>query len=300
MQPTKRWNILVIDSNQDSVYFLQNLMQDSPYNLVHINDGEEAFNILLKEPEEFAAIILGHDILNMNGIHLLHKINSCSQLKIIPVIMEASSGTMEEMEICIRAGVRYFLPKPIDKAILPIVISTAIRDQERYKAAEQSIWHSKPLNTLISATFKIRTLYEAQAVASLLANECPNPRLAAVGISEILINAIEHGNLNITYHEKTKLHEGAQWLSEIEKRLALPQNQDKYVTVVYKKTDSHINIRITDDGAGFDWRQYQTLDSNRVYDNHGRGIIMAKNLSFENMIYHGEGNDVECIIPLAL
>lgn len=299
MQVSKRWNILLIDNNPDNVAFLQNMLDISPYNIVSINDGEEAFNLLLQTPDEFSAIILGQNILNVNGIRLLHKINSCSALKIIPIIMEANSGTLEEMEICIRAGVRYFLPKPIDKATLPLVIKTAISDQERYKKAEESTWHSKPLNTLTNAKFKIQTLYEAQAVATLLANECPNPRLAAVGISEILINAIEHGNLNISYHEKTQLHESTMWLHEIERRLALPENADKYVTVVFTKTDGHINIRITDKGKGFDWRQFQTLDTSRVYDNHGRGIIMAQNLSFETMIYHGLGNDVECIIPVA-
>src|SRR5688572_26157044 len=118
----KRWNILVIDDNPEAIYYLQNLLENTPYNIVSTNNGDEGFNLLLKEPEEFSAIVLGQNILNMNGVHLLHKINSSSQLKLIPVIMEASSGTLEEMEICIRAGVRYFLPKPIDKAILPTVI----------------------------------------------------------------------------------------------------------------------------------------------------------------------------------
>lgn len=299
MQTSKRWSLLVIDNNLEAVQFLQDLLTDSAYNIVSINDGEEGFNLLLQEPERFAAVILGQNILHMNGVHLLHKINSCSSLKIIPVIMEASSGTVEEMELCIRAGARYYIPKPIDKSVLPTLIDTAIRDQERYKQAEQATWHSRPLNTLLNATFNIKTLADAQNLATLLANECPNPRLAAVGISEILINAIEHGNLKITYQEKTKLHETAEWLAEIDKRLALPENRDKKVIVQFSKTPAHINIRITDEGEGFDWRQYQSLDATRVFDNHGRGIIMARSLSFENMIYHGRGNDVECIIPLA-
>ncbi|HSX20073.1 MAG TPA: response regulator [Gammaproteobacteria bacterium] len=300
MQASKRWHLLVIDNNYDAVRYLENLLDESPYLITSINDGEEGFNLLLNEPDKFSAIILGQQILNISSVRLLHRINSCSSLKIIPVIMEASTGTVEEMEICIRAGARYYLPKPIDKTILPKVIDTAVRDQDRYREAEQSTWTSKPLNTLQQATFKIKNLHEAQAVATLLANECPNPRLAAVGISEILINAIEHGNLNITYQEKTRLHEATEWLAEIDRRLDMPENKNKVVTVAFNKTPGHITIRITDEGNGFDWRQFLTLDTNRVFDNHGRGIIMARSLSFENMIYHGSGNDVECIIPLAL
>lgn len=297
---TKRWTLLVIDNNAEAVHYLHSILGSSPYSLVVTNDGIEGFDLLLNEPEKFAAIILGQDILNINAVHLLHKINSCSAMKTIPVIMEAATGTVEEMEICMRAGARYYLPKPIDKSALPNIISTAIRDQERYRAAEHSIWTAKPLNTLINATFRLQTLEEAQIISAMLANECPNPRLAAVGISEIIINAIEHGNLNISYQEKTSLHESSEWLSEIQRRLNLPEYKAKYVTVTFSKTNGHINIRVTDEGQGFDWRQYQTLDANRVFDNHGRGIIMARNLAFENLIYHGLGNDVECIIPLAL
>lgn len=299
MTVAKRWNLLVIDNNHDAVHYLQTLLENSPYNIVVTNDGEEAFNLLIKQPDQFSAIILGQNILNINSVRLLHKITSSSALKLIPVIMEAATGTIEEMEICIRAGARYYLPKPIDKTLMPQVIATAISDQERYRKMEESVWSTKPLNTLMSATFSIQTLQDAQTLAAFLANECPNPRLAAVGISEILINAIEHGNLNISYQEKTKLHETASWLSEIDRRLGLPENKHKSVRVVFSRTPGHINIRITDEGTGFDWRQYQTLDTTRVFDNHGRGIIMAKSLAFENLIYHGIGNDVECIIPLA-
>lgn len=300
MDIAKRWTLLVIDNNHDAVNFLREMLDNSPYTIVSTNDGEEGFNILLQDPDRFSAIILGQNIQGINGVRLVHKINSSSSMKTIPVIMEASTGTMEEMEICIRAGARYYIPKPIDKAAIPRIIATAIRDQARYREAEQSVWSYKPINTMVHATFKIKSLHDVQPISSLIANECPNPRLAAVGISEILINAIEHGNLGITYQEKTILHEKEQWLSEIERRLQLPENKDKHVIVVFSKTDGHINIRITDHGEGFNWREYQTLDSTRVFDNHGRGIIMARNLAFEDMIYHGKGNDVECIIPLAL
>lgn len=297
---SKRWNLLVIDSNCDAVIYLQDLLKNTPYTIVSMDDGEEGFNLLLREPEKFSAVILGQNIKNINSVRLLHKINSCSSLKTIPVIMEAATGTLEEMEICIRAGVRYYIPKPIDKNTLPDIIYTAIRDEERYKKIERSVLASHSLNTMIEAKFKIQTLHDAQLLSTLLANECPNPRLAAVGISEILINAIEHGNLEITYAEKTKLHETSAWLSEIEYRLSLEKNKNKYVEVDFKKTNTNIIIRIKDQGDGFDWRKFQNLDSNRVFDNHGRGIIMARNLAFEDLIFHGIGNDVECIIPVAI
>lgn len=299
MTTSKRWTILVIDSNHDSVNFLQDMLYNKPYDIVVCSSGEDGFTHLLTDPELYSAIVLGQNIIDVNSLQLLHKINSCSVMKTIPIIMEASTGTLDEMEMCIRAGARYYLPKPTDKEFIPKIIETAVRDQNRYIEVERSVLASKPMHTLVSASFKLQTLNEAQVVANLLANECPNPRLAAVGITEMLINAIEHGNLNIGYAEKTRLHEKEQWMNEIERRLLLPENVNKFATISFTKTSSHISIRIVDQGNGFDWRQYQDLDSKRVFDNHGRGIVMARTLAFDELIYHNNGNDVECIIPLS-
>lgn len=298
MADDKRWNLLVIDDNPTEVHYLHDLL-DKSYEVIVTHNGEEGFKLLINDPEYYSAIILGKNIEHISGIRLLHRINSSSNIKTIPVIMEASAGSLEEMEACIRAGARYYIPLPIDQKIMPEIIATAIRDQSRYISAEKSVLETKPIgNTLLRAEFCLKTLEESQLVANLIAGECPNPRLAAVGITEMLINAIEHGNLCISYAEKTKLHENEAWLSEISRRMSLPEYKDRTVTVKFEKTASHINIRITDQGDGFNWREYQTLDTKRVFDNHGRGIVMARSLAFESLIYHGTGNDVECIIPL--
>lgn len=290
--------LLVIDNNPNGIHSVYDVLYNRPYNIISTNDGEEGLKMLVNEPEVYSAVILGHNIKNINGIRLLHKINSSSNTKTIPVIMEVSSNSDEEMELCIRAGARYCIPKKIDREFFPKIIDTAIRDQERYANAEKGVMKIKPIgHTLITASFKVQSLQEAQVASNLMAGECPNPRLAVVGITEMLINAIEHGNLGISYAEKTKLHEAEQWISEINRRLMLDENKEKYVDIIFSKTSSHITIRIIDCGDGFDWRMYQNLDTNRVFDNHGRGIVMARSLTFESLIYHGKGNDVECIIP---
>lgn len=294
-----RYNLLLIDNDPQAVDNICSVLTTLLYRITTKANGEDGFNLLLSQPDFFSAIILGKNIESINGLKLLHRINSSSSIKTIPVIIEAATGSLEEMEIYIRAGARYCIPEPIDKNNIPQIISTAIRDQARYTAAEKSVLESKPIgHTLVNALFHLKTLEEAQLVANLIAGECPNPRLAVVGITEMLINAIEHGNLGISYAEKTKLYEDEEWLNEIKRRSQLPENIDKFVKVSFDKTHSHINIRITDQGNGFNWRDYQTLDAKRVYDNHGRGIVMARSLAFESLIYHGKGNDVECIIPL--
>lgn len=155
-----------------------------------------------------------------------------------------------------------------------------------------------PSAFLTQAHFSFRRPNEAQAVANFIAEACPNPRLAVVGISEIFMNAIEHGNLDINFEEKSKLQEQESLLLEIERRLDLPENLQKTVEVVLSKTKEELKIMVTDQGKGFNWRQYQKLDDRDIYKTHGRGIALAKNLIFSSIQYSDKGNQVTCTVPL--
>jgi len=121
----------------------------------------------------------------------------------------------------------------------------------------------------------------------------PEPKKIVMGLYELLINAIEHGNLGITYGEKSELNKIGKWEQEIEKRLAMEQNQDKFAVLEFKKTDSEISVTIIDQGEGFNCSTYMDFDPLRIMDNHGRGIAMANKLSFTSIEYNESGNVVQ-------
>ncbi len=151
---------------------------------------------------------------------------------------------------------------------------------------------------LIKAHFRFRTLEEARSVAIFLAEACPHPRIAIVGLSEVFINAIEHGNLGISSDEKTALQHSMQWVPEIQRRLTLPENIHKYVDVEFIRGENEIAIKITDQGEGFDWHKYKAFEINDKLSTHGRGLAMTKDLAFTRQEYAGKGNIVTCYIAL--
>ena len=53
---------------------------------------------------------------------------------------------------------------------------------------------------------------------------CPDPEAVIIGLTELLVNAVEHGNLGITYEDKTALNAAGTWDTEVRRRLALPEN----------------------------------------------------------------------------
>ena len=125
------------------------------------------------------------------------------------------------------------------------------------------------------ATFKIKNLDDAQLISVSLAQLFPNPDKVVLGISEILINAIEHGNLGITYEEKTDLNLQCKWKDEVDRRLHLTENKDKEVIISYMKRNNEIILNTKDQGIGFDYSKYLEFDPGRSTDNHGRGIAFA-------------------------
>jgi anti-sigma regulatory factor (Ser/Thr protein kinase) len=54
-----------------------------------------------------------------------------------------------------------------------------------------------------------------------------------------------------------------------------------------------IALTIRDEGMGFDWRGFETLSEDRLFDLHGRGIALAKN-AFDGLAYSSPGNVVTC------
>ncbi len=113
---------------------------------------------------------------------------------------------------------------------------------------------------------------------------------------EMLINAVEHGNLDIKYEEKSRLVVQDKWQEEVENRLQQEQYKDKKVRVRFKREGRFNRILIKDEGSGFDWQNYLELDPMRAFDSHGRGIAMAKMMSVDKIKYMGNGNQVELIL----
>ena len=148
--------------------------------------------------------------------------------------------------------------------------------------------------------YQIRTLQEARDLAHALAEAHPDPDRVVIGLTELLVNAVEHGNLGITYEEKADLLERGAFDAEIERRLALPELAARRVRVTLRRDPEGIVTRIEDEGEGFDWHPYldREPDSDRALDNNGHGIAIARGMSFDDLSYDGRGNVVVALVRI--
>lgn len=161
---------------------------------------------------------------------------------------------------------------------------------EDITARKQTI--AQTMQLLRSGRFELHTHTEARSLAELLAYAFPDPSRTQLGLTELLVNGVEHGNLEISYTEKSSLLEEGRLDDEMSRRLALPENLQKRVWVSMERKETELEMTIIDDGKGFDWHRYLALDDARSDDSHGRGIAMSKCISFDRLEYRAPGNQV--------
>lgn len=138
--------------------------------------------------------------------------------------------------------------------------------------------------------FTLRTLAEAQLVAERATLECAQPWRVQMALLELLVNAIEHGNLEIDHAHKARLLACGEWEAEVARRLMLPCYAARQVELTRQRGDGVWNFEIRDGGAGFDWRPWLHADNASRSAPNGRGILLAQQLGLRNLEYLESGN----------
>jgi PAS domain-containing protein len=116
-------------------------------------------------------------------------------------------------------------------------------------------------------------------------------------LREIIINAIEHGNLSIGFDEKSEALMEGNYLEFLQKRQEDPRYNQKVIKIEYVLADEYVAYRITDEGKGFDHQKVFNMsieDLNEAHEQHGRGIHLTRSV-FDRIEYNEVGNQVRLI-----
>lgn len=289
--------VLVVDDEVLNQKVLVAFLKAGGYDTETAGDGQEAWEALDRDPEAFDVVLLDRMMPRLDGMALMARLKADPRLASVPVIMQTALASDEETAEGIAAGVFYYLSKPLDRRLLLSVVQQAVAVRARFAKLQEDLERrTTELSLLERGTFRFRTLEEGRILALALARVCPRAQQLVVGLSEIFTNAVEHGNLGIDFDMKARLLAEKRWAQEVEARLASPAYGSRAVTVDFERRPGEIRFLVRDEGAGFDWRRYLDLDHDRAFQAHGRGIVMARRLSFDEVEYRHPGNEVLCVL----
>ena len=139
-------------------------------------------------------------------------------------------------------------------------------------------------------------IYAGIAVTNLVqqGNYDPNSKYnLQLALSELLINAIEHGNCGINYEEKNaELNKGKSVVDLILEKCQDPSIAAKKIYFEWESRRDFSSFIIRDEGEGFDVQKVRKqVETQDELCPHGRGIRMAEYFS-QNLRYNQKGNQV--------
>jgi CheY-like chemotaxis protein/anti-sigma regulatory factor (Ser/Thr protein kinase) len=294
MYMNKKIKILAVDDEEFNLDIITEYLVEAGFEVIGARDGVIAIEKLQQNPD-VDVIVLDRMMPNMDGMAVLKSINENELWRNIPVIMQTAAASSKQIQEGIEAGVYYYLAKPYNESLFLSIVRAALKDSVGHREMHDQVHKQRrTLGLMDKGRFRFRTLEETNNLSYFIANCFPEPEHMVYGLNELMVNAVEHGNLGITYNEKTELSLSGQWQAEIERRLALPEYKNKYAILEYTADENQITVSIRDQGQGFEWQNYLELSPKRATDPNGRGIAIAKMKSFPTLEYKGCGNEVVC------
>lgn len=291
--------LLVVEDEPISLDVLVETLHDNHYDTIAATTGADAWAKIEAYGTRLDGILLDRLLPDMDSLSLLVKLKSDRTLTHVPVIMQTSLSSEEDVADGLKAGAYYYLTKPFPPATLLAIVRSAVKDRREYLELQRSLQQTHGvLKNLRHAEFWFSSQDEARDLATLTAHVAPEPERVVLGLTELMLNAVEHGNLGIAYEEKSALIASNALESEVERRLNLPEFAARRARLKIDRDQSIVQFAIVDEGKGFDWQPYMEMSPARAFDTHGRGIAMSKLLSFDRLEYRGTGNEVVGLIRL--
>jgi DNA-binding response OmpR family regulator len=235
-----------------------------------------------------------------DGIMLVKQIHE--RRPTCPVVLLTDAGHGESTMEGLRAGALDYVQQPINEAAFAQVLQRAIHrlpvsvdDAPGVERLEYVlVMGTDP--SFVEST--VTWLIQGTAMGLM---ESRQLHLRAA-LQELVMNAVEHGCLELRYHDKIDAMAQDKYDEVIQQRRAEAHFRDRRVTIraTYDKRQQVLTYRIADEGKGFNWKSRMKLglDVCPTGDASGRGIFLARSF-FPDITYNDKGNEVMFTVSLA-
>ena len=286
--------VLVIDEEPAGLLALQEMLRESGFLMLTALTGAAAKQILEHRAGEVEAIVLELALPDMDGFELLRWMKAQASLAHVEVIVQSTRLRSESVRKALECGAYFYLSRPFHSAQVRAIVKAAVEASRLRRSLEQKADEVEDAFGLLTrGTFHLRSPREAELLSVHLGSAVGDSAKGSA-LLELMINAVEHGNLEISYDDKSRLMAEGTLADEIERRLDLPEYASRQVEVEIEQKPSGFEVLIRDEGPGFSPERFFEVEESRLFDSHGRGILFA-NAALE-LEYLGRGNEVRVTV----
>lgn len=285
--------VLLVEDDITIRLSLRRVMERQGHQVRVAADGRAGVNAWRNDPPD--VVISDIQMPHMSGLEMLRIMRQAGFLT--PVIILTGSDSWEHVLRAMEAKANHYLRKPVRCSLLEGLLRR-IALESRPLPAETSALQGVVGDGLF---FEISNRLDLpRSVAEMLVRRIeerldpPDAFGLRVGLAELVMNAMEHGNLEICGSEKAAalVDEGDSYSQLWQARLADPRLAERRVRIQASELQQGCCWEIRDEGPGFDWQPYlECQDPVEANSLHGRGIFVSR-FQFDRLEYRDGGRTV--------
>ncbi len=284
-------SILVIDDEKSIRDMLRAGLTRYGYNFHDAADGTKGIEVYKRTRPDI--VLTDVKMPEMSGLEVTRALKEIEYNA--DIVIMTGYGSEELVIEALRSGATNYIKKPISLNELFTILDGIILNRERRRKSEIIkdfvVFEKKKLviDNDISHIWGV-----INQILFNIPNEVSDTALEGMrlGLYEIILNAIEHGNLGILYEEKSEAIQNNTYLTLLESRSSQVDRKQKRVFIDCNIDHMELSVEIRDQGKGCDFHEFAEPENREeILRAHGRGIFLAS-LYFDRLEYEEPGNTV--------
>ncbi len=292
--------ILIIDDDLAVLNMVSEALTHYGMAVQSYTDGFRAMEALEKAQDPPMDLVLSDiNMMGMDGFEVIHRVKAIDTR--LPVVLMTGQASLDYAIRAMRTGAANLFQKPLSLRELVNSVFHLVGIHREMRLADAG------LRGLVEETRHFSFRSNELAIPSLVIHltdrlvpmgfaQPSNVDVIAMAYHEALVNAHEHGNLEMDSSLKGELLTGHDdYAAILETRLKDPAYASRVVDVRTTTTTEQFEVLITDEGPGFDTTQISRISEDNLTKQCGRGLAMIR-MVMDEIVHNAKGNQIRLVI----
>ena len=284
--------VLVVEDSRTQSLQIKILLEDAGFEVDLAGHGREALDVLRQSVPD--VVLTDLDMPVMNGLELVEAVRR--DYPAVPVILMTALGSEEIAVQALQKGAASYVPK---RNLNHHIVSTL----EYVLSVAQASQHEKRvLDCLTQAEFHFVLDNDVELVSPLIEHlegsivrmqHCDRTELMRVGVAlhEALVNAIQHGNLEVS--SDLRQEDERVFRNLVEARRQQSPYRERRVHVRARLAPGESMFAVQDEGPGFNPANLpDPSDASNLERIGGRGLMLIRTF-MDRVEYNESGNQIK-------
>jgi DNA-binding response OmpR family regulator len=300
MAHTASPHVLIIDDDLAVLNMVSDALSQHGMQVHPFSEGTEAMGLLEQAEEPVMDLVLSDiNMDGMDGFEVIHRVKAINPR--LPVVLMTGQGSLDYAIRAMRLGASNLFQKPLSIRELVNSVFHLVSVHRELRMAEAG------LRGLVMETrhFSFRSdeldipsmvMHLTDRMIPLGFAQTSNLDVIAMAYHEALVNALEHGNLDMDSSLKGDFILGQDtYAALLHSRLEDPAFASRRVEVLVSTTPERYEVTILDDGPGFDIGMITKISADTLTKQCGRGLAMIR-MVMDEVIHNEKGNQIKLVV----